>query len=213
MNTISKSKAKLDEAVAHVSDQVGYKPSYFVLMALAGVLSAVALLTNSIPILIGSMVVAPALPPFALIAFALVSGRLQLAQRGLWVGLLGLVVALAGAILTTWLLDVTDVIPKETQLLDKPLLDERVRWGWYNAIAGLAAGIAGTMALVDQKIDTLVGVVASLALVPVVGAIGIALLSSDMNRSIGGLILLSINVALIVVAGVLTLLVMRVAHK
>lgn len=209
---MSKSDVALNEALEHVNGQVGLKPSYFVLMTMAGVLSAVALLTNSVPILIGSMVVAPALPPFALIAFALVSRQLPLARRGLWTGLLGLIAALVAATFTTWLLDITGVIPKETHLLEKPLLEERVRWGWYSAIAGLAAGIAGTLALIDQKVDTLVGVVASLALVPVVGAIGIALLSSDASRSFGGLVLLSINVVLIVVAGVLTLLVMRVAR-
>lgn len=42
-----------------LSEEVVLSPSYLVLMGMAGILSAIALLTNSIPILIGSMIIAP----------------------------------------------------------------------------------------------------------------------------------------------------------
>jgi uncharacterized membrane protein len=88
-------------------------------MAMAGVLAGVALLTDSVPILVGSMVIAPALPPLALVGFALVGGRPPLALRGLGVGLLGLLVATICAMLATWVLNITNVIPPETNLLSK----------------------------------------------------------------------------------------------
>ncbi len=70
--------------------------------------------------------------------------------------------------LMTWVMNVTGVIPPETNLLNKPLLEERVHPGWYSVAAALAAGVAGTIALPKQKTDTLVGTVAALALVPAV---------------------------------------------
>ena len=66
--------------------------------------------------------------------------------------------------------------------------------------------MVGVVALAQEKQDALVGVVAALALVP---AAGIALLSKDLVRALGGLGLLGINVGLIVAAGVVTLLVLR----
>lgn len=202
-----------DHIIQQVAAQAELTPSYLVYMGLAGVLAAVALLTNSVPILIGAMIVAPALAPVALVAFALVGGRPTLALRGCGTALLGLAAATACAMLTTWVLNATGVLPLGANLLDKPLLEERVHPGWTSVVAALAAGIAGTMALASQKTDTLIGTVAALALVPAAAAGGIALLSRDPARGWGGLLLLGINVGLIVVTGVATLLLMRPGRR
>lgn len=197
------------ETVQRVAEQVDLSTTYLVFMAMAGVLAAVALLTNSVPILVGAMIVAPALPPLALIAVALVGRQPRLALHGLWTALVGLLVATGCAMLTTWVMNVTNVLPPEANLLNKPLLEERVHPGWYSVAAALAAGVAGTIAQAKQKTDTLVGVVAALALVPAAAAAGIALLSRDPIRSMGGLLLLGINMGAIVLMGIVTLLVLR----
>ena len=198
-----------EDAVSRVAEQAEPSASYLVFMATSGVLAAVALLTSSVPILVGSMVIAPALPPLALIAFALVGRQPRLALRGLGIALAGIALATVCAVLTTWILNITGVLPPHTNLLEKPLLDERVRPGWYSVVAALAAGVAGTTALAKEKTDTMVGVVAALALVPAASAAGIALLSRDPSRAWGGVGLLAINMGLIVVTGVLTLLLLR----
>lgn len=201
------------DSVRQIGEEVRLDGSYLVLMSVSGILSAVALLTNSVPVLIGSMVVAPALPPFGLIAFALVAGRIGEAARGLGIGLAGLGIAIVGAIATTWLMNVTGVLPEDVNLLDKGLLEERVRPGWYSVVAALAAGVAGMLALAQRKTDTIVGVVAALALVPAVGAAGIAFLSDDPVRAFGGFALLAINVACLVASGVVTLVILGLGKK
>ena len=198
-----------DRTIAKVSQQARLTTSYLVFMAMAGVLAAVALLTNSIPILIGSMVIAPALPPLGLVSLAIVANKPKLVFRGLKTALLGFAISMLFAMLTTWILNVTQVIPAETNLLNKQLLEERVKPGWYSVIAAMAAGISGAVALVKQKTDTLVGVVAALALVPAIAAAGIAFLSQDPTRGFGGLFLLAINVAFIIISGVLTVVILR----
>lgn len=192
-----------------VASQARLTRTYLVFMATSGVLAAVALLTNSIPILIGSMVIAPALPPLGLVSLAIVAKKPKLALQGLVTALLGFFVAMIFAILTTWILNVTGVIPAETNLLNKELLYERVRPGWYSVIAAIAAGVSGAIALVKQKTDTLVGVVAALALVPAIAAAGIAFLSKNPTMGFGGLLLLGINIGFIIVSGVLTVVILR----
>ncbi|MGB3768834.1 MAG: DUF389 domain-containing protein [Phormidesmis sp.] len=179
---------------------------YVVLMATAGILSAVALLTNSIPVLIGSMVIAPAFPPLALVSFAAVNRRPRLAWEGFVTAVLGLSIAMSAALVATWLLTTTHVLPAEAELLNKTLLQERVSPGWYSVVTAIAAGTAGMIALNERKTDTLVGVVAALALVPAGVAGAIAFLSDDPVRGWGGIALLGINMSLIVVSGVVTLL-------
>ena len=55
-----------EQAIDRVASQAELNGSYLVLMAVAGVLAAVARLTNSVPVLIGAMIVAPALSPVRL---------------------------------------------------------------------------------------------------------------------------------------------------
>ena len=198
-----------DRTVEKINKPAQLTSSYLVFMAMAGVLAAVALLTNSIPILIGSMVIAPALPPLGLISLAIVVKKPRLAFAGLKTAFLGFLIAMIFAMLTTWILNITHVIPAETNLLGKELLDERVKPGWYSVVAAMAAGIAGSVALIKQKTDTLVGVVAALALVPAIAAAGIAFLSKNPVMGFGGLFLLAINVGFIIVSGVLTIIIMR----
>jgi uncharacterized hydrophobic protein (TIGR00271 family) len=198
-----------DRTIDKVSKQAQLTSSYLVFMAMAGILAAVALLTNSIPILIGSMVIAPALPPLGLVSLAVVAKKPRLALEGLKTAFLGFLIAMIFAMLTTWLLNITHVLPAETNLINKELLEERVKPGWYSVIAAIAAGISGAIALVKQKTDTLVGVVAALALVPAIAAAGIAFLSKNPIMGFGGLFLLAINVGFIIISGVLTVVVMR----
>lgn len=193
-------------ALDSVVDEAALTPSYLLYMAVSGVLAAVAMLSNSVPILIGAMIVAPALPPLALVPMALVARRGTLARRGLSTALLGFALAFAAALVTAWLMRTLGVIPPGTELLDKPLLEERLRPGWWSMAAAVAAGLAGTVAQTRSKTDTLIGTVASLALVPAVGAAAIALLSPSPGRAVGGLLLVTVNMALLVAMGVVALL-------
>jgi uncharacterized hydrophobic protein (TIGR00271 family) len=198
-----------DGALGFVVAQAALTPRYVTYMTLSGVLAGVGLLSNSIPILIGSMIIAPVLPPVALIAFGVVHRRGALAVRGAGVAALGLGAAAVAAFVVGLLMRVTEVIPLGTELLAKPLLEERLRPGWWSLAAALAAGVVGVVALTEKKADTLIGSVAALALVPAGAAAGIAALAGDVNRTLGGLLLLSMNLAMIVAMGIVVLAVIR----
>lgn len=203
---LSSPKVVDSSIVQDVVERSKFDASYIVLMATSGVLSAIALLTNSVPVLIGSMVIAPALPPLALVSFGAVNRQPKLALEGAISAALGLSIAMVAALIITWFFNVTGVLPDEASLLDRTLLQERVSPGWYSVATALSAGIAGMLALTERKTDTLVGVVAALALVPAGVAGAIAFLSEDPVRGWGGITLLGINVVLIIVAGIATLL-------
>jgi uncharacterized hydrophobic protein (TIGR00271 family) len=182
-------------------------------MGTSGVLAAVALLANSVPVLMGAMIVAPALPPLALVAIAIVAGEARLALRGIALGVLGLSVAFAMSMLTTWLFNATGVLEQDANLLHRPLLEERVRPGWYSAAAGLAAGVAGGIATLKRKVDTLIGTVASVALVPAGTAGAIAFMAGDASRAWGGFVTLHVNAGLIVGMTMLVVTIAAPAHR
>ncbi|MBD3239821.1 MAG: hypothetical protein GF331_04495, partial [Chitinivibrionales bacterium] len=96
--------------VEAVAGQAVITPTYLTLMASSGAVGAVGLLTNSVPLLVGSMVIAPVLPPLSLVAFAVTGWRPRLALRGLLAGVAGLAVSAATAMLITWVLNASGVI-------------------------------------------------------------------------------------------------------
>ncbi|WP_137285516.1 DUF389 domain-containing protein [Halorussus salinisoli] len=195
----------LSEKCENLYEQVGLDTSYLVLMTMSGVLAGVALLTNSIPILIGAMVVAPALTPLELVSAGIAANRLNRAGFGALVAFGGLLAATAGAMVTTVILNMTGILPPAENLIEKPLLEERVTPGWYSVVAAAAAGIAAGIATDEERTDTLVGVVAALALVPAAAAGGITLLSGAPAKASGGLLLLVVNAGMVVITGTLTL--------
>lgn len=201
------------DSLQQVQDQVALDVSYLTLMISSGVLAAVGLLTNSVPLLIGSMVVAPLLAPLELVSIATVQRRRTLMVRGAVVTTIGILVATLGAMGVTVLFNATGVLPAEANLIEKPLLEERVRPGWYSVAAAVAAGVAGSLATVQDRTDTLVGAVAALALVPAAAAGGIALLSRSPTMAVGGLLLFTINAVLIVLTGIATLTVLDVYRR
>ncbi|MGM0718717.1 MAG: DUF389 domain-containing protein [Halobacteriota archaeon] len=75
-----------------------------------------------------------------------------------------------GAIVTTVTLNMTGVLPPAENLMDKPLLEERITAGWFSVVAAAAAGIAAGVTTDKERQDTLVGVIAALALVPAAAA-------------------------------------------
>lgn len=195
-----------DDALDKTASQVAASGSYVLYMASSGVLAAVGLLSSSVPILIGAMIIAPLMPPLALVPFALATGRRSEAGRGLRVALVGLAVAFAAAWVTTAVMDLLGVIPAEVVLLDKPLLQERLRPGWWSMAAAVAAGLAGTVAQAHAKTDTIIGTVASLALVPAIAATALALFAGAWRPALGGALLLVLNVGLIVAMGIVAVL-------
>ncbi|MFI7581207.1 DUF389 domain-containing protein [Kocuria kalidii] len=198
----------IDE-LEYVVEQAELTPRYLIYMTLAGVLAGVGLLSNSVPILVGSMIIAPVLPPVALVAFGVVHRRASLATRGAGIAVLGLTAAAGAAVLAALLMQVTGVIQPGTELLGKPMLEERLRPGWWSLTAAVAGGVVGVVALTEKKTDTLIGTVAALALVPAGAAAGIAALAGDTDRTLGGLLLLGTNFAMIVAMGILVLAVLH----
>ena len=199
-----------NELILELGNKGRFTPAFAVLMAVSGILTAVAFLTNSVPVLIGAMVIAPALPPLALVVFAVAGGQPKMALRGAGTILIGICIAVLGAVAITLLLKVTAVLSVGSAEIYRPLLEERVRPGWYSAIVALAAGTAGVLGTTKRRTDVMIGTVAAVALVPAGCACGISLVAGDTARAGGALVLLVINLLLIAAAGFLTIATLNV---
>jgi uncharacterized hydrophobic protein (TIGR00271 family) len=178
--------------------------SFFVFLLLATLIAGVGRLLDQPILIIGAMVVGPEFAPIAAICYAVVRRKpavIGSAMRTLWAGfgisaaasvVIWTVLALSGAI--SYEQATTGTL---TQFIVKPDI-------WSFVIA-LLAGVAGVLSLSSSKSSALVGVFISITTVPAVGTFALTLAVGAWNEAFWAVIQLLVNVAGIIVAGILTL--------
>ena len=181
-------------------------------LVLAALLAVVALIVNSVPLLVGAMILTPLFDHILAVPFGLANRDWQLAWQGAWRSLVLWVIAFGACLLAAWVFLDTPLAPHRLTEPDNPLLAERLQVDWSSVVVGLVAGAGGALASASNRQMNLLGVVVALALVPALAAGAIAFISGRWNGW-AGLGLFGVNVLGIVVAGLLVLLFRRAAGR
>lgn len=187
--------------------------NYLSLMALSGGVAAVGLWTNTLHIVIGAMVIAPGFEPLLRISFGIVAGPRVLAPRGLLSGITGYLLMGLGAALTGWLLRMIDP--------SHPIDLETRSWVQYwskvtpsGTVLSFIASLAGAVVVCAQRSVLSAGVMIALGLVPATAITAMALTAGDFSLAGRGLVRWSLEVALVIVGGLLVLgLKQAVVHR
>ena len=79
-------------------------------------------------------------------------------------------------------------------------------------LVALLAGVAGMLSLTTAKSGALIGVLISVTTIPAAANVGVAAAYADWSELTGALLQLLLNLACIVLAGVGTLTIQRVAY-
>jgi uncharacterized membrane protein len=153
------------------------------------------------------MAVSPDLLPITAACVGLVSRRGRLVGRALVTLAVGMAAACLTAAVLTRVLDLADLLPSGFEVGDTALSgltkvnDETI------AVA-LAAGVAGMLAL-ETRASSAVGVAISITTIPAAAYLGVAAGVGEAGKALGALAVLGVNVAMLLVAGTLTLMVQR----
>ena len=178
-------------------------------VVLSSILASTALLAGSIPVLIGSMILAPAFDPLVAIAFALINRDWTLLRRGVFISLAMFALSLLICFATIWfIIDVLDLYT-EQGVMGIDMITERLDVTWASVVIAFTAGAGGAIAFNSGRRANLVGVVVALALIPTLAAAAIGFLASPLSGW-SGLGLFGVNCGGIIIAGYLVLL-LRVA--
>lgn len=194
-----------EEIEGRVSESAALSMSFLVFMTIATMIGAIGLITDSIVLIIGAMVVGPEYGPLAGICVALIEGRPQLAVRSLRALALGFPVAITAAWLLTLALKATGIAPDMLSPADHELTLFVVRPNWYSAIVAVLAGIAGMLALVSAKSGPLIGVLISVTTIPAAANVGVAVAYGDKGDAGRAVAQLGINLTAITLSGLLVL--------
>jgi len=202
-----------DQVVATADEESRLTLTFCAFLTIATLLAALAIVTDSAVLLIGGMVMGPEFSPLAGIALGVVHrhrGIVRHSLRSLGIGFaVATVLTIGFALLLRWWgwADVGDLLAERpaTGFITRP-----DRWSFPVAFI---AGVAGMLALTSSKSASLVGVFISVTTVPAVAAFSLGVAFGDGADSARSVLQLGINVAGILLAAVLTLLVLKAVWR
>ncbi|MEM6384927.1 MAG: TIGR00341 family protein [Pseudomonadota bacterium] len=159
--------------------------TYLMFVVLSTIVAALGMLTDSVAVVVGAMVIAPLLGPNLAFAVGVALGDGKLIGRALLTNVAGLALALllSVAIGTFW-----------TGSLASDELLSRSTIGFDGLVIALASGAAAALSLVTGVSSALVGVMVAVALLPPTSAIGIFLGSGQLALAGGAAMLLAVNI-------------------
>ena len=199
-----------EEVSARTSDDSALSISFGVLMVLAGIIAAIAVLTNNPVLIVGAMIVSPDYGPMAALSVALVNRVAGPAWQSFRALALGFPMAALAALLFTLAARGLGRIPGAYLAGERPLTGLLIGANLGAFIVAFVAGAAGIIALGRAKSGAVVGVLVSITTIPAAANIGVALAMGNPTEAGKSLSILVVNLAGLLIGGVLTLLGTRV---
>ncbi|GAA0799022.1 DUF389 domain-containing protein [Spirilliplanes yamanashiensis] len=202
------------EEIEHTTgEETRLSAAYLTFLTVATILAGIGVLLDQPILIVGAMVVGPEFGPLAALCVGLVRRRGALVRRSLVALGAGFPIAMAATVLATWGLDAAGLVERSMLTDPRPLTDFIWRPDALSWVVGVLGGVAGMLSLTSAKAGTLVGVLISVTTVPAAANAAVALAYGVPDEAAGSAVQLLVNVAAIVAAGVLTLLVQRVAWR
>ncbi|GAB3590602.1 DUF389 domain-containing protein [Angustibacter peucedani] len=183
--------------------------TYYAFLSLATTIAAVAVVLDSPILVVGAMVVGPEFSVVSAVALGLVLRERRLVLGGCRLLVLGFAVAIAITTALSLVAAAAGWVDAGSLTAPRPqtgFIWTPDRWSF---VVALLAGTAGTLSLTAGRSNALVGVFISVTTVPAAGNLALALALAVPHEIGGAAAQLGINLAGMVLAGSVTLLVQR----
>lgn len=187
--------------------------TFLAFLIIATLIASIGIVLDSAILVISAMVLGPEFGPIAALCVAAVHGRRHIARRAALSFVLGFVAAIsvttALALVSRWL----GWIGNSTLDGERPATGFITQPDKWSFIVAFIAGVAGVLALTSSKSGGLVGVFISVTTVPAAGDLSLAIALGNGGEIGSSLTQLSVNVAALLLAGTLTLLVQKLVWR
>jgi uncharacterized hydrophobic protein (TIGR00271 family) len=198
-----------EEAEARIRERGTYRPSWYALLAIAGIIGAVGILTNSQILIVGAMVVGPEYGAMIGVALGIDQRDGMPIRRGLNALLFGFALAIAVTLVFSLLIRAFDLQPRAYQLGIRPVADLIDSPNAFSVIVAVLAGIVGVVSLTEARASTLIGVFVSVTTIPAAADMGLSMAFGDWSEARGAFLQLVVNVVILIVVGAIGLAVQR----
>jgi uncharacterized hydrophobic protein (TIGR00271 family) len=198
-----------EEVQQRTSEDTELSFSFTAFMVLAMQIAAVGILYDQPILIVGAMVVGPEFGPLAGLSVALVQRQRALVRRSLSALAVGFPLGILLTLASVSVFKVTGLGPETYSAQDHTLTGFISNPDFFSFFVAFVAGIAGVISLTSAKSGALVGVLVSVTTVPAASNIAVAATYGDWEESRNAAFQLGINLASIVLAGVITLFIQR----
>ncbi len=198
-----------EEVEARTSENVELSGSFLAFMVLAMLIAMVGILTDQLILIIGAMIVGPEFGPIAGVCVAAVQRRRDLLRRSLRALAIGFTVGITATFFATLLLDAVGLVPDDFSQVGHPFTQFISSPNEWSFIVAYLAGTAGVLSLTSAKSGALIGVLISVTTIPAAANVGVAAALADWHEWVGAMEQLSLNLAMILLAGIGTLYIQR----
>ncbi|MEI7631115.1 MAG: DUF389 domain-containing protein [Actinomycetes bacterium] len=198
------------EVIERAYDDTQLTWTYLTFMTLATLLAAIAIVTDSVVLVIGAMVLGPEFTAIAALGLALIKRRPKLLRQALRTLIIGFAVSIVVVALLALAAREFGFITELDVLKPRPGTAFIYSPNWWSFLVAIVAGAAGVLSLTSSRTSGLVGVFISVTTIPASGNIAIAAVFGLWPEVIGSAAQLGINIAGMALAGWLTLLFQQV---
>jgi uncharacterized hydrophobic protein (TIGR00271 family) len=198
-----------EEVEARTSEESSLSVTFLIMFVVAVLIAAIGVLLDSPVLIIGAMVVGPEFGPIAGLAVAIVERRPDVARRSLAALAVGFPVAILASLVFVGASRLVAPLPQSYSQGPGPLTAFISHPNRYSVIVALLAGVAGMISLTTAKSGALVGVLISVTTVPAAANVGVAAAVGRWDECLGAAVQVAVNLASLLLAGVLTLTVQR----
>lgn len=183
--------------------------NYLVLMALGGAIATVGLVSDPVPqvtAFVAASIIAPGFEPLVKIPLGLVLRRGNVVRRGLVSTGVGYLVLIGAAVLVFLLLRLSGAITVDA-LVHNPEVERLAHPSGLDLIVSACGAVAGVTMVAAYRRSVIAGPLIALVFIPAAALVGVALVVGRWTLLVDGLKRLGIDVALLIVLGVLVLIV------
>ena len=200
----SPQRISIEELYQKLSGKSEISKKYIIMASLASVVAAIGLLKNDVAVIIGSMVIAPLLAPNMALSLATTLADIQLAKKSIATNIAGFTLVFLISVGFGLLMDVDPEIPQ---------IAARSDVSHFYIFLALASGVAGAYSITAGVAEALVGVMVAVALLPPLVASGLLFGAGFIQEAAGAMLLCSVNVVCINLAGVTTFIMEGIQPK
>ena len=202
-----------EQVEASTSENVELSGNFVAFMVLAVLIATAGIFLDSPILIIGAMVVGPEFGPLAGLCVALVEKRGGLALRSLKALVVGFPLAITAGFLVSVAIKELGLAPDDFSLEGRQFTEFITHPDFFSFFVAFLAGCAGVLSLTSTKSGALIGVLISVTTIPAAAGIGLAAAYGDADEWRGAMAQLSVNLAMIVLAGVGTLFIQRLLYR
>lgn len=189
-------KASLIDHSAIIKDiylEVEISAGYFLILSLANLIALTGLITNSIPVIIGAMLISPLMGPILSSGFAFITGDKFVWKKSLKKISLSVALTIIIAVIATYFSPLKDVTNE---------IMSRTRPNLYDLIIAFLSGTAGAIAICTKKnyLTIVPGVAIATAVIPPLSVAGFGLGIGNFNIFTGGFFLFFTNFVAIIIS-------------